>query len=141
MVGSGAGGSNYGIRRAVKPARIRLARSRTAVQCRRLDTGQSRGQAMKTKTVEVPEEILELLQRSRLGGRSEPDQVRTALAIHLFLEGVISVGKAAELAGEPRVDFEWQMVEMGLPTVQYDLADYEQDQRNFAEAARRHDTP
>jgi predicted HTH domain antitoxin len=96
---------------------------------------------MKTKTVEVPEEILDLLQRSRLGGRSGPDQVRTALAIHLFLEGVISVGKAAELAGEPRVDFEWQLVEMGLPTVQYDLADYEQDRRNFAEAARRPDTP
>ncbi len=96
---------------------------------------------MKTKTVEVPEEILELLQRSRLGGRSGPDQVRTALAIHLLLEGVISVGKAAELAGEPRVDFEWQLVEMGLPTVQYDLADYEQDRRHFAEAVRRHDTP
>jgi predicted HTH domain antitoxin len=96
---------------------------------------------MKTKTVEVPEEILDLLQRSRLGRRSGPDQVRTALAIHLFLEGVISVGKAAELAGEPRVDFEWQLVEMGLPTVQYDLADYEQDRRNFAEAAQRPDTP
>ena len=96
---------------------------------------------MKTKTVEVPEEILELLQRSRLGGRSGPDQVRTALAIHLFLEGVISVGKAAELAGEPRVDFEWQLVEMGLPTVQYDLADYEQDRRNVAETERRHGTP
>ena len=96
---------------------------------------------MKTKAVDVPEEILELLQRSHLGGRSGPDQVRTALAIHLFLEGVISVGKAAELAGEPRVDFEWQLVEMGLPTVQYDLADYEQDRRNFAEAARRPDTP
>ena len=96
---------------------------------------------MKTKTVEVPEEILDLLQRSRLSGRSGPDQVRTALAIHLFLEGVISVGKAAELADEPRVDFEWQLVAMGLPTVQYDLADYEQDRRNFAEAARRPDTP
>ena len=96
---------------------------------------------MKTKTVEIPEEILELPQRSRLGGRSGPDQVRTALAIHRFLEGVISIGKAAELAGEPRVDFEWHLVEMALPTVQYDLADYEQDRRNFAEATRRYDTP
>lgn len=96
---------------------------------------------MKTKTVEVPEEILELLQRSRLGGRSGSDQVRTALAIHLFLEGVISIGKAAELASEPRIDFEWQLVEMGLPTVQYDLADSEQDRHGLAEAERRHDTP
>jgi predicted HTH domain antitoxin len=96
---------------------------------------------MKTKTIEVPEEILELLQRSRLGGHSGPDQVRTALAIHLFLDGVISIGKAADLADEPRIDFEWQLVEMGLPTVQYDLADYEQDRRSIAEAERPHETP
>lgn len=93
------------------------------------------------KTVEVPEELLDLLQRSRLGSRSGADQVKTALAIHLFLEGLISIGKAAELAGEPRVDFEWLLVEMGLPTVRYDLADYEQDQRGITEAEQRRHAP
>lgn len=92
------------------------------------------------KTVEVPEELFDLLQRSRLGNRSGADQVKTALAIHLFLEGLISIGKAAELAGESRVDFEWLLVEMGLPTVHYDLADYEQDQLGIAEADGRHHT-
>lgn len=87
-------------------------------------------------TVEVPVELFDLLQRSRLGSRSGADQVKTALAVHLFIEGLISVGKAAELAGEPRVDFEWLLVEMGLPTVRYDPADYEQDQRDIAEAER-----
>jgi predicted HTH domain antitoxin len=89
------------------------------------------------KSVEVPAELLDLLQQSRLGARSGPDQVKIALAIHLFLEGLISIGKAAELAGEPRIDFEWMLVEMGLPTVQYDIADYEQDKLGMAEVERR----
>lgn len=92
---------------------------------------------MKTTTIDVPEELLALLQRSRLGSRASAEQVRAALAIHLFLEGLISIGKAAELAGVPRVDFEWLLVEMGLPTVRYDLADYEHDLSGLAEAERR----
>ncbi len=51
--------------------------------------------------------------------------MRTALAIHLFLEGLVSIGKAAELAGEARVEFEWLLAKMGLPIVRYELADYE----------------
>jgi predicted HTH domain antitoxin len=89
---------------------------------------------MKTRTIDIPEELLDLLKRSRLGKRSGADQVRTALAIHLYLEDLVSIGKAAELAGEPRVDFEWLLSEMGLPTVRYELADYEEDLRGLAEA-------
>ena len=92
---------------------------------------------MQTRTIEVPEEILRLLEASRLGGRPDADRVRIALAIHLFQEGVISIGRAAELAGEPRVDFEWLLVQMGIPTVHYDVADYEQDLRGLAEDDRR----
>ena len=92
---------------------------------------------MKTKTIDVPEELLDLLKRSRLGSRSGADQVRTALAIHLFLESLVSIGKAAELAGEPRVEFEWLLAEMGLPTAQYEPSDYEEDLRGWAEAERR----
>ena len=77
------------------------------------------------------QEIVRLLEASRLGGRPDADRVKIALAIHLFQEGVISIGRAAELAGEPRVDFEWLLVEMGIPTVYYDVADYEQDLRGF----------
>ena len=90
---------------------------------------------MSTRRIDVPEELLDLLKGSRLRRKSAADQVKTALAIHLFLEGFISIGKAAELAGEPRVDFEWQLVEMGVPTVRYELADYEQDLQGLAEFA------
>jgi predicted HTH domain antitoxin len=92
---------------------------------------------VETKQIDVPEELFALLKGSHLSRRSESDQVRIALAIHLFLEGIVSLGKAAELAGENRIEFEWLLGEMGLPTVQYDLADYEQDQRGIAEAERR----
>lgn len=92
---------------------------------------------MKTKTIDVPEELLDLLKRSRLGKRSGADQVRAALAIHLFLEGLVSIGKAAELAGEARVELEWLLAEMGLPITQYELSDYEEDSRGLAEVERR----
>jgi hypothetical protein len=41
----------------------------------------------------------------------------------------------------PRLEFEWLLVEMGLPTVRYDLADYEHDLRGLAEAERRRGAP
>lgn len=92
---------------------------------------------MQTKTVDVPEEILDLLRGSRLGKRSATDRVKIALAIYLLLEGVISAGKAAELAATPRLEFETLLVEMGLPTVQYDRVDYNQDVQEIADAERR----
>lgn len=92
---------------------------------------------MRTITVDVSAEILDLLRESRLGERSETDRVTIALAIHLFLAGVISVGKAAELAEAPRLEFEALLIEMGLPTVQYDVVDHDQDVREIADAKRR----
>jgi predicted HTH domain antitoxin len=89
------------------------------------------------RTIEVPDELLDLLQGSRLAGRPEADQVRSALAIHLFQEGIISIGKAAALAEVPRVEFEWLLVEMGIPVVRYDVADYEVDKRGISAAEQR----
>jgi predicted HTH domain antitoxin len=93
--------------------------------------------AMATQKVDVPEEILALFQASRLATRPVSDQVKAALATHLFLEGLISIGKAAELAGEPRLKFEWLLSQMGLPVVTYDVPDYEEDLQAFSQAERR----
>jgi len=82
---------------------------------------------MQTVEVELPDELLELLKRSHLGERPLAEQVRFALAIHLLQEGVVSVGKAAAMAGEPRVAFELLLAEMGIPALRYDLSDYRQD--------------
>ena len=82
---------------------------------------------MKMRAIDVPEDLLQLLQRSRLGNRPLEAQVQIALAIHVFQEGIISVGKAAELAGEPRASFELFLGELGIPPVKYDVEAYEQD--------------
>jgi predicted HTH domain antitoxin len=79
---------------------------------------------MATTTVDVPDELLALLQRSRLGGRARAAQVRIALAVHLYQQGLVSVGRAAELAGEPRAPFELLLGELGIPPARLEAADY-----------------
>jgi predicted HTH domain antitoxin len=87
---------------------------------------------MTIATVELPDELLTLLRQSKLATRSVEDQVRIVLVMQLAQEGVISMGKAAELAGEPRAAFEALMHDLKFWPVQYDLEDYEQDVRTIA---------
>ncbi len=82
---------------------------------------------MTTVDVTIPDEWLTLLQRSHLGDRPLAEQIRWALAIHLFQEGIISVGKAAALVGEPRANFELALGEMGVPVRRWDLEDYKRE--------------
>lgn len=82
---------------------------------------------MANVTVEVPDELLRLLAQSKLAQRDEPARVRVALAMHLFLSGEVSVGRAAELAGERLADFERLLREVGLPLVVYDAGEYAAD--------------
>jgi len=53
---------------------------------------------VKTKTAELPEDLLTPPQKSRPGSYLCGRQVRMAPAIPLFQQGVISTGRAAELA-------------------------------------------
>lgn len=89
-------------------------------------------------TVDIPGDILALLAQSRLAGHPQAEQVKISLAIHLFQEGIISVGKAAELAGEPRAVFELLLGEIGIPPVRYDVADYEREWDVIQDARARH---
>jgi predicted HTH domain antitoxin len=57
-----------------------------------------------------------------------------AVAIHRLGSGDISVGKAAELAGEPRATFELLRLKLAVPSVEYDIDDYEQDLEGLEEA-------
>jgi len=77
--------------------------------------------------VEISEVLLALFRKSRLGSRPVEEQVPWALAIHLLQEGIISTGKAAVLAGEPRATFEPTVREMGIPVATYAVEDYRQD--------------
>ena len=92
---------------------------------------------MATVAVNVPDDLLALLQQSRRPGQTGDDRVRVALAIHLFQEGLISAGKAAELAGESRIAFESLLEDLGIPAVRYDEAMYEHDLEGLDAAKRR----
>jgi len=87
---------------------------------------------METTPIDVSDEVLALFAQTRLRTRPKAEQVQAALAIHLYLEEVISIGKAAELSGVPRFEFEDLLVEMDLPVARYDMADYEHDLRVIA---------
>ena len=93
---------------------------------------------MNTAQVEIPDEILLLLEQSPLAGRSHAAKVKTALAIYLFQEHIISIGRAAELAGEPRATFELFLGQMGIPPVRYDESDYEREWRAIERARSEH---
>lgn len=54
------------------------------------------------------------------------------LAIKLFDDDVLSLGRAAELAGMGRIDFMNLLGEMGIPLVRYSPAELEQEINQFA---------
>lgn len=84
---------------------------------------------MKVVPIPLPEPLLAQLAHTRLAGRPAEQQVRIALALFLYEHDHISFGKAAELAGEPRIDFELFAAELGSSTVKYDEEMYAEDQR------------
>lgn len=49
--------------------------------------------------------------------------VNIALAVKLFEEGIVSVGRAAKVAGMDRESFMERLGSMGIPVVNYDAAD------------------
>lgn len=95
---------------------------------------------METTPIDVSDEVLALFAQTRLHTRSKAEQVQAALAIHLYLEEVISIGKAAELSGVPRFEFEDLLVEVDLPVARYGEREWEQDQRAI-EKLRKLDLP
>lgn len=87
--------------------------------------------------VEVPGELLDLLGQSRLSARDRAGQVRVALAIHLFITGSVSLGRAAELAGERRSGFVSLLKELGVPVVLYGKDQYQKDIKSIEALERQ----
>jgi predicted HTH domain antitoxin len=58
---------------------------------------------MQTVTLNLPENVSWVIQSSEIGLERD---IRIALGIKYYLEQRISIGKAAELAGMDRIDFE-----------------------------------
>ncbi len=87
----------------------------------------------KTERVEIdlPEDIIFAMR-----GVEKPEEIKKklkiALAILLFQERSISLGKATELAEMSRVKFMEVLKEHGIPSYEYGEKDFEKDQQMIA---------
>jgi predicted HTH domain antitoxin len=74
--------------------------------------------------IEVPEGVLSALRQSP---REAEKEVRLAAAIDWYRRGLVSQGKAAEVARIPRADFLDELAERKIETVHVDLEDLKRE--------------
>lgn len=77
-----------------------------------------------TMTLEIPEGVLTTLHQSP--GEVERD-VRLAAAIEWFRRGLISQGRAAEIAGIPRADFIDELAARKIDTIHVDFEELKRE--------------
>jgi predicted HTH domain antitoxin len=87
---------------------------------------------MKTVTLELPAELMELLGSEEQAKRG----VKLALVFDLVRRGRVSRAKAAELLGVPLTEFPALLAEYGIPWFDYSAEDLERDLR-FLESVRQ----
>ncbi len=86
--------------------------------------------------IDLPEDIIFAMK-----GLEKPEEIKKklkiALAIFLFQERSISLGKATELAGTSRVKFVEVLKEHGMSAYEYSERDFERDQQVIANYRER----
>jgi len=78
---------------------------------------------MDTLTLEIPKEITQAL---RLPPQDQESRLRLELAVALYSQNILGVGKAAELAGLTRLRFDEELEQRRVP-MHYDESDLAQD--------------
>ena len=84
-----------------------------------------------TIDIELPQDIIFAMRGHKKSGDIKK-KLKTSLAIILFQEGSISLGKAAELAEMSRVKFIELLKEYDLPAYGYTEEDFEKDRQAIA---------
>ncbi len=74
---------------------------------------------MRETTLQIPQDILD-------SARLTLDDLRLELAVHLYKEGRLSIGKARELAGMSMWEFRQVLAARKIPP-HYDVEDLEED--------------
>ena len=69
--------------------------------------------------MEIPQGIIR-------AARMDVQELKRELAVHLFEEEKLSLGKARELAGMTCLEFQQMLGSRGIP-IHYDVRDYEED--------------
>jgi len=80
-------------------------------------------------SIEVPEDLLQAI---RLPAEEVPVRLKRELAICLYAKGLLSFGKARQLAGMTRWDFHDLLGEEGIPR-RYDVEELEEDLQTLEE--------
>ena len=83
---------------------------------------------METVPVELP---AALLQAANLASGDVSRETAKLLALELFRENKLSLGRAAELCATPLESFMDFAAEHGVPPLRYRLEDLEEDRRSF----------
>jgi predicted HTH domain antitoxin len=64
------------------------------------------------------------------GVKLSPEQVRLELAVGLFSDRKVTLGRGAEIAGIPQVEFMRELGRRKIP-MHYDIEDFEEDLRTL----------
>jgi predicted HTH domain antitoxin len=93
---------------------------------------------MKTLTTETVKvemnfapDVLVAMQMIGLYGDRLEQEMKRVMAVDLFRRGLLSTGKAAELADMRLADFMDLLLAYDVPIVEYTIEDYEKDMRAF----------
>lgn len=93
---------------------------------------------MKTSTTETVKvemnfapDVLVAMQMIGLYGDRLEQEMKRVMAIDLFRRGLLSTGKAAELAGVCLADFMDLLLAHDVPVVEYTIEDYKKDMKAF----------
>ena len=76
---------------------------------------------MATVTIQLPARLFATLQRSPQEAKEVEKEILLAAAIDWYRRGMISQGRAAEIAGIPRADFIDALAARQIEVVQIDL--------------------
>lgn len=74
---------------------------------------------MTTVTLEIPEDVL-------VATRLTKAELKVELAVHLFEQGILSLGKARQVAGMDVLKF-MRLISARDITIHYDVTEYEED--------------
>lgn len=80
-------------------------------------------------SIEIPDDLVQVI---KLPAAEVPTRLRRELALRLYEKGLLSFGKARELAGMSRWAFHELLGEEGIPR-RYDVEELEEDLKTIEE--------
>ena len=71
-------------------------------------------------SIEIPSDLLVTLNETE---QELQERIKIALAVQLYVQEKLTIGKAAQIAGYSRLDFETMLSEQNIPISNLDLSD------------------